>query len=268
MIRYRLAELAPNRRKGSTQALPPIQASLGAETAYLKALRVMLREMAAHVRTHIVPMAEREIAASRAMTRDMGEHEFETLEGIKNRLVAVATATVRRILGLEANRHTETFMATVKRALGVDLSAVVRQEDLAEYLDTASARNAGLIKNIGDDTVKRIQTAVTNAVINGAPAKDLRKELTRQFGFSDRRAKVVARDQIAKLTSDMNRRRQTQAGVTQYRWMTAHDERVRPLHRELDGNVYEYGKPTGAEEGLPPGQPIMCRCVAIGIVQF
>jgi SPP1 gp7 family putative phage head morphogenesis protein len=267
MIRYDIARLA-ERRKGTAQPLPAIHGSVGAETAYLKALRAMLRELAAHVRTHVVPMAEREIAAQLAMTRDMGEHEFETLEGIKNRLVAVATATVRRILGLEAKRHTDTFMATAKRVLGVDLAAVVRQEDLAEYLDTAAARNAGLIKSIGDDTVKRIQTAVTNAVINGVPAKDLRKELTRQFGFSDRRAKVVARDQIAKLNSDMNRRRQTQAGVTTYTWRTSHDERVRPLHRDLDGEVYEWGKPTGAEDGLPPGQPIMCRCVAIGIVQF
>jgi SPP1 gp7 family putative phage head morphogenesis protein len=267
MIRYNLARLA-ERRKGTVQPLPPIHGSLGAEKAYLKALRSMLREMAAHVRQHIVPIAEREIAAQRALTRDMGEHDFDSLESLTERLVAIASATVRRILGLEAKRHTDTFMATAKRVLGVDLAAVVRQEDLAGYLDTAAARNAGLIKSIGDDTVKRIQTAVTNAVINGTPAKDLRKELTRQFGFSDRRAKVVARDQIAKLTSDMNRRRQTQAGVTSYRWRTSEDERVRPLHRELDGKVYEWGKPTGAEDGLPPGQPIMCRCVAIGIVQF
>jgi uncharacterized protein with gpF-like domain len=43
---------------------------------------------------------------------------------------------------------------------------------------------------------------------------------------------------------------------------------VGPLHRSLDGKVYEYGKPTGAEQGLPPGQPINCRCVARGIVEF
>ncbi|MBN9074308.1 MAG: minor capsid protein [Rhizobiales bacterium] len=267
MIRYDLARLA-DRRKGTTQPLPAIHGSLGAESSYRKALRAMLREMAAHVRQHIVPVAEREIAASRALTRDMGEREFENLESLTEKLVAIAGATVRRILGLEARRHTETFMATAKRVLGVDLAAVVRQEDLADYLDTASARNVGLIKGLGADTVKRIQTAVTNAVVNGVPAKDLRKQLTKEFGLSDRRAKVIARDQIAKLNSDLNRQRHLQAGVTTYTWRTSHDERVRPLHRELDGEVYEYGKPTGAEDGLPPGQPIMCRCVAIGIVQF
>lgn len=268
MIRYRLAELAPNRRKGTTQALPPIQVGLGAEAAYLKALRAMLREMAAYVRMHIVPAAEREIAARRALTRDMGEHEFESLESLTERLVAMASAMVRRILGLEAKRHTETFMATAKRVLGIDLSAVVRQDDLSGYLENAVTRNVGLIKGLAADTAKRIQTAVTTAVINGVPAKDLRKQLSAEFGMSDRRARLIARDQIAKLTSDLNRERHLQAGVTSYTWMTSHDERVRPLHRDLDGEVYEYGKPTGAEDGLPPGQPIMCRCVAIGIVQF
>ena len=56
--------------------------------------------------------------------------------------------------------------------------------------------------------------------------------------------------------------------MTSYTWMTSRDERVRPRHKELDGKEYEYGKPTGAEDGLPPGQPIMCRCVARGIVEI
>ena len=268
MIRYRLASLVEGRRKGTTQPLPAIQGSLGVEMAYLKALRLMLREMAAYTRQHIIPVAEREIAEQRALTRDMGEHDFENLESLADRLIAIASATVRRILGLEAKRHTDTFMATAKRVLGIDLAAVVRQEDLADYLDTATARNVGLIKGLAADTVKRIQTTVTTAVLNGVPVKDLRKRLTKEFGFSDRRAKVIARDQVAKFNSDLNRQRHMQAGVTTYTWRTSADERVRPLHRELDGKVYEYGKPTGAEDGLPPGQPIMCRCVAQGIVQF
>lgn len=268
MIRYSLARLA-ERRKGTTQPLPAMHGSVGAETAYLKALRGMLRELAAHTRETLVPIAEQEIAAKRSrITVDVDRSWFEQLTALSVRLSIATEAMVVRILGLEAKRHTDGFRAAAKRVFGVDLTAVVREEDLADYLESAAARNAGLIKGLAAETVKRIQNTVTMAVINGTPAKVLRKKLTEDFGFSDRRAKLIARDQIAKLNSDLNRERHLQAGVTTYTWRTAHDERVRPLHRSLDGKVYEYGKPTEAEEGLPPGQPVMCRCVAIGVVQF
>lgn len=269
MIRYDLAKLAKNRKKGTAATLPPISGSIGAETSYLKALRAALREQAQHTREQIIPLAEREIAlAKSAMTADMAEHEFASLDVLTSRLVSIASNTVRRILNLEAERHTATFMAAAKRVLGIDLMAVVRQEDLADYLDSATARNVGLIKGLLEDNAKRIKVAVLDAVINGRSATVLRKTLTKQFGIADRRAKLIARDQIAKTNSDLNRIRQVQAGVTSYQWMTAHDERVRKLHRALDGREYKYGEETGAEGGLAPGQPVNCRCIARGIVKF
>jgi SPP1 gp7 family putative phage head morphogenesis protein len=198
----------------------------------------------------------------------MGSEWFEQLAELAIRLSIVAEQTVARILGLEARRHTTNFMASAKRALGVDLSAVVRQEDLADALRDAAVKNARLIKGLADDVTRQVSVTVMNAVINGTPAPELRKQLTKGFGLSDRRAKLIARNEIASFNSDMNRIRHEQAGVTEYRWLTSHDERVRPLHRSLDGKVYEYGKPTGAEEGLPPGKPIACRCIAQAIVEF
>lgn len=268
MIRYRLAELTQNRRKGSTAQLPVIAGTLAAEREYLKVLRSILREMAAETRENIVPLAVAEIQANRAMTSDADRSWFRRLLEMSIDLAISAEGMVGRILGLEAERHTKRFMETAKRALGVDLAAVVRQEDLGDYLAAAALRNASLIKGLSDDTVKRVQTTVTNAVINGRSAADLRKELTKQFHFSDSRARLIARDQVAKTNSDLNRLRHQQAGVTEYTWRTSADERVRPRHRELEGKVYKYGEPTGAEEGLPPGQPIQCRCIAQAIVTF
>lgn len=268
MIRYRLASLVEGRRKGSTASLPVIAGTLSAEREYLKVLRRILREMARETRENIVPQAVAEIQANRAMTSDADRSWFRRLLEMSIDLAISAEGMVGRILGLEAERHTKRFMETAKRALGVDLAAVVRQEDLGDYLAAAALRNASLIKGFSDDTVKRVQTTVTNAVINGRSAADLRKELTKQFHFSDSRARLIARDQVAKTNSDLNRLRHQQAGVTEYTWRTSADERVRPRHRELEGKVYKYGEPTGAEEGLPPGQPIQCRCIAQAVVTF
>lgn len=267
MQRYKLAALAKGQKRTSV-VLPAVMPALGPQREYLAVLRAMLRELSRETRETIVPLAVDEISRNKAMMRDAEPSWFDRLIALSVRLGIVAEQTVVRILGLEAARHSDRFMASAKRALGVDLAAVVRNEDLAEYLRTSATRNAALIKGLADETVKRVQQVVTTAVINGQPATVLRKTLTEQFQIADRRAQLIARDQISKLTSDLNRIRHEQAGITTYTWRTSADERVRPRHRALEGKVYKYGEATGAEGGLPPGQPIRCRCVAAAIVEF
>lgn len=270
MLRYSLAKLA-SRPKGTSVALAPVAGRLSAEKAYHRALRSMLDGMAAEVRESILPRYGAELnsrAGRRPFTADVEGIWFSRLEVLVFALQRIASDTVKRILGLEAKRHDADFMAAAKRALGVDLTAVVREEDLEDYLRMAAERNASLIKSLSDDMVKRVQQATYDAYLNGRPVTALRKQLQEQFGIGDRRARLIARDQTAKLNSDLNRIRQEQAGVTSYTWMTSHDERVRERHRKLDGKVYKWGEPTGAEEGLPPGKPIQCRCIARGVVEF
>lgn len=265
MLRYRLATLA-KRPKGAVVQLPVIQPSLSAEAAYLKVLRVMLREMAQEVRTSVLPMARQEIAEARkGLSMDAESPLFIRFLASMARLIGAAESMVDRILGLEAKRHTKQFNATAKKALGIDLNAVVREEDLADFLRIVGARNVGLIKGLADDVAKRVQTAVTSAVLNGTPARALAAEITRQFGIADRRAQLIARDQISKLTSDLNRQRHQQAGITEYVYRTAHDERVRALHREHDGKTFRWDKPPSDGH---PGTAVNCRCIAQAVVKF
>ncbi len=168
----------------------------------------------------------------------------------------IAEGMVGRILRLESKRHTKKWTALVRSTIGIDLAAVVSQEDLADYLTTAAARNAGLIKSLGDDAIKRVEQATYQVILQGQTAGQLRKRMAEEFGVLDSRAKLIAQDQTAKPTSDLNRIRHQQAGVTSYVWMSSRDERVRERHRALDGKEYRYGEPAGAEQGLPPGQLI------------
>ncbi|MEJ8308593.1 phage minor head protein [Agrobacterium larrymoorei] len=273
MLRYSMSKLGKRagRKAGTSAELPIIEARLSAEKAYYSALRSMLARMAAETPESIIPLYEAERAQKRTqsgLVADADQFWFGRVNALAQALTRVATNTVNRILDLEAQRHTSTFIDTARRALGINLAAVVQQEDLADYLVTAAARNASLITGLADDTIKRIQQTVYQNSIAGDSVTTLRKALVQDFGISDRRAKLIARDQTAKLTSDLNRIRQEQAGVTSYKWTTSHDERVRERHKQLDGRAYKWGQATGAEGGLPPGQPINCRCIARGVVEF
>lgn len=268
MQTYSLARLSAGKTRRTSITLPPISDGVGARQEYLRTLRAMLRDLAAFTRVAVLPSVEAEIARQRApmATDAWGENIFQGLVDLAVRLGLIAEQTVGRILNLEAGRHTEKWKAAVRSTIGIDIAAVVSQEDLADLLQMAAGRNAALIKGLADDVIQRVQRASYDAILQGKTVKEMRSELTKQFGIADSRAKLIARDQVAKLTSDMNRIRHVQAGVTSYVWMSSRDERVRERHKKLDGIEYEYGKPTGAEQGLPPGQPIACRCVARGIV--
>lgn len=270
MIRYDISKIA-KRPKGTVVGLPPIGERAGTVVEYRTALRAIVREMARETREGVIP-AYRTFNADNRLTLDAPEW-FIRLRDLQRQLVGRAQDMVDRILRLEARRHSETFRRDVRRALGIDLKAVVRDEDLEKYLRDAVARNVSLISGLTDDLAKRIEQEVYAAKINGKSVKDLRKGLVKQFGFAAKRADLVAADQMGSINSDLNRIRQTQAGVTTYTWMTSRDERVRNgtpprNHVVLDGKVYKWGEPTGAEGGLAPGQPIRCRCVPVGQVEF
>lgn len=273
LIRYNITQVvmsAGKRPKRDRVLLPPIAERYGTEQSYYRALRKMLSGLAQGTVQTVIPAysSDRFQERQRRRLHDADESTFSALKVLQASLTRETNVTVNRILELEAQRHTVTFMQTARSALGVDLSAVVTQEDLGDYLRAAAARNTSLITSLSADVVKRVEQSVLAAGIRGDSVQALKKILTEQYAITDRRAQLIARDQTAKLNSDLNRIRQQQAGIDAYNWVTAHDERVRPLHKSIDGNEYQWGKPTGAEEGLPPGQPIQCRCIAQGIVTF
>ncbi len=92
-----------------------------------------------------------------------------------------------------------------------------------------------------------------------------------------RRASVIARDQTAKMNSQMAQARQVDAGVTHYQWRTAGDQRVvgnpsglypkgnknHGNHFEKNGKIYSW---KDTEPGHAPGEEILCRCIALAIL--
>lgn len=267
MIKYQLNQTV-RRPRGAEVLLPVTYGRLGSQEQYRKTLRKLLLGLSAEVRRSVLPA----LAAHRRSQNDALVHDDESwfflLRSFAKSLQQIAKELVDRILRLESERHTSEFHKSAKKALGVDLKAIVRKEDLEGYLRDANARNASLIKSLSDDTIKQVEQLVLQAKLNGTSQRELKALLQKRFKVAENRANLIAADQLNKLNSDLNKIRQQQAGVTEYVWSTSADERVRPLHNRLNGKKYKWGKPTGAEQGLPPGQPVRCRCSARGVVKF
>ena len=156
----------------------------------------------------------------------------------------------------EINRT--AFRESMRRALGVDV--ITGDAALQTSMRVWEAENIALIKSIPEQAVSRLQGQITEAVRRGTPLADLRKLIVEEFGVTDRRAQLIARDQIGKLNSDITQYRQTDIGVDEYTWRGILDARERPEHVAREGKVYSWSKPPAG--GDHPGREIRCRCTA------
>jgi SPP1 gp7 family putative phage head morphogenesis protein len=250
-------------------ALRPIEPPRGMEAEYRRILVRMLNEIARHVREEMLPEIERERAL---LTTDAAGDRIEGLFGglrrLVERLYGAAEQMTRRIFQAEAVRHTDQFAATVRNAIGIDIAAVLRASPgLEERVSLAALRNAQNIKGLADDTTKRVAEAITRNLSQGGTAKTLRKEMQENFGIEQKRAVLIARNEVANINSQLNEFRQAEAGVEEYIWRTSQDERVREEHIVLEGTTHRWGKP-GPDNGMHPGEPINCRCTAQAIIRL
>lgn len=159
--------------------------------------------------------------------------------------------------------HGKKWQARVMAGLNIDVTPLTRAETIEPALEKAMAEGARLIRDVSDDAAERVQRATLEAFETGEGAAALRKKLREELGYPSRRARLIARDQLGKLTGNLDRLRHTEAGLSSYEWITAGDERVRPKHEERDGEVFKWSKPP--EDGHP-GEPVACRCRARAVI--
>ena len=127
-----------------------------------------------------------------------------------------------------------------------------------------TSQNLTLIKSIDDRTMEAIHYALSRNVIRTVDRKELVSELTQTIkhmaGVNEKRAALIACDQVGKLNSQLAQYEQVNQGVDSYIWQTMMDNRVRPEHAERQGKRYYWNDPPS---GGHPGWSYRCRCTAI-----
>lgn len=264
---------APNRDE---VILRPVAPSIALEASIRSAARSVVNGLQRETQRAVVP----EIAAARAeLVRDGVDDlfaAFRRLRDVLSRLVLAAEGMIERGLSIDEARHRRQFMESVEAAVGVDLAGVIAASDVDAHIRLAVARSVNLIRGLGEDTAKKVEQVVLQALGEGASNREIAKRLTEAFGMQRRRAALIARDQAAKFNGNLNRIRQTQAGITEYVWATALDERVRgnpggkypsarPSHWAREGKRYRWDAPP---EGGHPGEAIQCRCIGRPILRL
>lgn len=199
----------------------------------------------------------------------------ETAPGLSSLLQRVAArfgnigGVARRLANLAAEKNLgevdQRLAAAIRRSVGVDLLATIRADHRIEPAVHAAVRaNVDLITSIPAQYFERLEAEITASWQAGIRWESLAEKIQHIGDVTESRARLIARDQTSKLNSAFNEVRQRSVGIERYIWSTAHDERVRKSHADLNGHTFRWDQPPIVDgEAAKPGTPVNCRCVPI-----
>jgi len=212
-----------------------------------------------------------------SLTRPLQAEQYAMdLEGVETQ---ATTATAESVNAWVAKRF------SLERQLALGMVYDPQEPWVQKAIGDWTATNRQLVKSLVGEHLSRMETMALDAVTNGKRPEQLLMDILKTNKMSYNRARLIARDQIGKLTGQLVEKRSLAMGLDTYTWRTAMDERVRgnpggryptarPSHWGAEGKVGVYGKPgiwivegkevpRGPNDPLePPGQPVQCRCLA------
>lgn len=180
---------------------------------------------------------------------------------------------VRMIAARMAGEFVQVSLARserdMKRSAGIDVFSGSQQ--MQDYLKAATQQNANLIVSIPQQYIERVGTTVMANMRSGMRPGFIEKTLQDEFGVTQRRARMIARDQTAKVQGELAEKQQTGAGFEYFQWLDSDDSRVRDRHRVIAEKITAYGPGVYRWDNLPlsdkgvpikPGSDYQCRCTS------
>lgn len=267
---------------GRNRFLPPTTPSKRAEVYYRGALADFIRTMVNRITTSL---SKKNLVDAVAISDDDYINSLiEVLasiagERIEEKAKLLATRFVTRVHYQNRTQFTRNF----KNAFDVDLSSIIEKEVLGDTLSVAIQQNVELIKSIKNDFINDIGSSVFANYKSGFRHGELINEIRARGNVSYSRAKLIARDQTAKINADFNEERNKKLGFDVYKWKGTGDERERDSHRVLNNMLCRYSDPTvySDDDGKTwkkrksiggyigkCGGDYQCRCLAVPYIKF
>ncbi len=265
------AAIAAARARGESLPRTPRKARrvhhpFGLEALYFSRLRATVRRLfgsmeqwlEANYPSLLAEVQGRRDAAARFDDLDRQLSRFEEI--VRRRWGRLSPDLVRQAQDIARRVNLENirvFDEQNRHVLGVSVEAA--EPWLADEEAIFAHENAALIQDIGATAVRRVAALVTDCVRKGTSTSDLRKAVQGELGIAERRAALIAVDQVGKFNGRLTQRRQQAIGITHYRWRGVLDQRERPAHVAREGAKFAWEDPPSDGN---PGEPIRCRCVA------
>jgi len=263
-VRYRGEQTAGRTKRAKVK---PPQFPRSAEMAYRKELLPYVATAKAVLDKHLNMAMNHIFATSAAFLKGdrrddyaeiisevFGDIEIEFEQRVKKDRTKTARAAAKRIEEANKKEIGRYFNALI----GIDVGQA--EPWLGQFTDLFVESNVGLIKSISSTYFSQVRAIVSQAAVTGQRPESLAADIEERFGVSESRAKLIARDQVAKYNGQLAAARQQRLGIKKFVWRTSLDERVRTSHADKEGKSYEWQDPPH-DTGMP-GEDYQCRCTA------
>ena len=252
----RSSAILANWNKAVPRLFNPVKVRRLDERVYEKALRrVLLGPLMARLRAGLSEASTTALALN-AITRIF--RDAGMLRGLTEPEIAAQASRL-------SEYHRKRLIQTFRAALGIDIGPVLSDAAIEPLMMAWRAENVSLIRTvparIHESLLRRLTETFAERPFD---QQALSQALRREFGVAGRNLRRITRDQTSKAIGQLTRARQSQAGIKEYTWRTAQDERVRVTHQALEGSRQKWDSPPAVGH---PGEDILCRCVAIPVIE-
>lgn len=177
---------------------------------------------------------------------------------------------ISEVAALTVKLSIKDWKRMVKETVGIDLLEDYYNGDFFKRaLEEWTRENVDLIKTIPHQQLDKMREIVLEGYRNGTTTTKIVKAIQKEYGTGRSHARLIARDQISKLNSEITHKQQQDAGVQEYIWSDSGDSRVRSGHHRLNGKKFRWDDPPVVDERTGrrchPGEDFQCRCVAIPV---
>lgn len=205
-------------------------------------------------------------ATSRDLISDISQRDITRIINQIYRRYSGLTALDKRLKAAYERgnaQHKARYLREMERALGVDVGTLLNDPVAGAEVRKRVDESVGLITSLDDEMKARLARDIWNGIALGEDRGSLRKLIYESRSVPMSRARLIARDQTAKMYSNLSRIRQEDVGITEYIWRTVGDGAVRPEHEALDGTTQRWDAPPSVGH---PGEDIQCRCIADPVI--
>lgn len=173
-----------------------------------------------------------------------------------------ATAVAKRMLTDISVRDASAW-ELFTRQMGQSLRREILQAPTGALLAELEAQQVALITSLPLHAAQNVHTKALEALSSGRRHEELAKDILAQGGVTKSRAKLIARTEVARATSNLTQARAQYIGSEGYIWRTTGDSDVRPTHKRMEGKFIRWDTPLVVDDGVAPyhaGCIYNCRC--------